>query len=266
MSSWCFPSSSFRFRSGNMATVTLPKRDPSGRYAKKNAVRKKRIRSSIQIEHNYCVGSVCDGNECRDDLCAMHPPLKSKNIRADGWKFGRRVVELDVLLSSLKYCRACRLGPVPLTYYNIVGEKKRGLGGYIYVKCQNVDCGEINCVPPQPPNLTEWVGPGNAGEMHQDVVFVSSPHFLCAKKAGIRAFWDKIQQCRVKYQRFCLLFSLQSMLLQVLVFYGPSTLVMSFQAWSVILSTLFLGKPPTQLDQWNHIQITLERGLWIIYR
>ena len=130
-----------------MATVTLPKRDPRGRYAKKNAVRKKRIRSSIQIEHNYCVGSVCDGNECRDDLCAMHPPLKSKNIRADGWKFGRRVVELDVLLSSLKYCRACRLGPVPLTYYNVVGEMKRGLGGYIYVKCQNVDCGEINCVP-----------------------------------------------------------------------------------------------------------------------
>ena len=138
-------------------------------------------------------------------------------------------------------------------FYNIVGEMKRGLGGYIYVKCQNVDCGEINCVPPPPPpppppphNLTEWVGPGNAGEMHQVVVFASSPHFLCAKNAGIRALWDKIQQCRVKYQRFSLLFSPQSMLLQVLVFYGPSTLVRSFQAWSVILSTLFLGKPPTQ--------------------
>ena len=77
----------FPFPVRNMATVTLPKRDPRGRFAKKNAVRKKGIRSSIQIEHNYCVGSACDGNECRDDLCAMHPPLKSKNIRADGWKF-----------------------------------------------------------------------------------------------------------------------------------------------------------------------------------
>ena len=32
----------------------------------------------------------------------------------------------------------------------------------------------------------------------------------------------------------------------VLVFYGPSTLLRSFWAWSVNLSTLFLGKPPRQ--------------------
>ena len=32
----------------------------------------------------------------------------------------------------------------------------------------------------------------------------------------------------------------------VLVFYGPSTLFMSFRARSVILSTPFLGKPPRQ--------------------
>ena len=31
-----------------------------------------------------------------------------------------------------------------------------------------------------------------------------------------------------------------------LVFYGPSTLLRSFQVWSVNLSTLFLGKPPRQ--------------------
>ena len=47
--------------------------------------------------------------------------------RDDGWKFGRRAVELDVLLSSLKYCRACWSGPVPLTCYNVVGEMKQGL-------------------------------------------------------------------------------------------------------------------------------------------
>ena len=32
-----------------------------------------------------------------------------------------------------------------------------------------------------------------------------------------------------------------------LVFYGPSTHFMSFQARSVNLATLFLGKPPRQL-------------------
>ena len=32
----------------------------------------------------------------------------------------------------------------------------------------------------------------------------------------------------------------------VLVFYGPSTHFRSFQARSVFLSTLFLGKPPRQ--------------------
>ena len=35
--------------------------------------------------------------------------------------------------------------------------------------------------------------------------------------------------------------------LVVLVFYGPSTLPMSFKARSVNLSTLSLGKPPRQL-------------------
>ena len=39
----------------------------------------------------------------------------------------------------------------------------------------------------------------------------------------------------------------------VLVFYGPSTLFMSFRARSVYLSTLFLGKSPRQLTStWSH--------------
>ena len=37
--------------------------------------------------------------------------------------------------------------PVPLTYNNIIGEMRRGLSDYLYVKCQNPDCGEINHVP-----------------------------------------------------------------------------------------------------------------------
>ena len=37
--------------------------------------------------------------------------------------------------------------PVPLTYNNIIGEMRRGLSDYLYVKCQNPDCVEIKHVP-----------------------------------------------------------------------------------------------------------------------
>ena len=36
---------------------------------------------------------------------------------------------------------------MPLTCLNIVGELRKGLGGYLYVKCLNVECGEVNLVP-----------------------------------------------------------------------------------------------------------------------
>lgn len=139
-----FPSSSGLKK---MASHSLQTRDNRGRFVKNNASRNKRRKSNIQIEHNYCVGSVCEGQGCVDSQCGLHDRLNSKNISAEGWKYGRRVVELDVLLSSLKYCSSCRLGPVPLTFYNIVGEMKKGLGGFIYVKCQNSDCGAVNRVP-----------------------------------------------------------------------------------------------------------------------
>jgi len=47
----------------------------------------------------------------------------------------------------LQSCKACRLGPVPLTYDSVVGELQRGLWGYLYVKCSNIECAEINIVP-----------------------------------------------------------------------------------------------------------------------
>ena len=73
--------------------------------------------------------------------------LNDKNVSADGWRSGRRIIELQVRLSSLKYCQGGRLGPVPLTYYNIIEEMSCGTLLVIYANCQNLDCGEINCVP-----------------------------------------------------------------------------------------------------------------------
>ena len=106
------------------------------------------MNSNVIIEHNYSVGDVCEGIDCSNLTCnvCFHdvPVDKRSNIN---WKEGRRVVEFGVLLSKLQVCEKCRLGPVPLTYSNITGELKKGLGGYLYVKCQNIDCGHINCVP-----------------------------------------------------------------------------------------------------------------------
>ncbi|WAR24663.1 hypothetical protein MAR_038332, partial [Mya arenaria] len=70
-----------------------------------------------------------------------------QNVDRSGWRIGRRIVEVGFLLEQLQYYCECRLGPVPLTFDNVVGELKKGLGGYLYVRCQNHDCLAINRVP-----------------------------------------------------------------------------------------------------------------------
>jgi hypothetical protein len=44
------------------------------------------------------------------------------------WKIGRRIIELGVLVEKfyLKFCKSCRLGPVPLTLYSVQKEIKKG--------------------------------------------------------------------------------------------------------------------------------------------
>lgn len=49
--------------------------------------------------------------------------------------------------SELKVCKNCRLGPIPLTFHNIIWELQKELTGYLYVACQNLECGHINIVP-----------------------------------------------------------------------------------------------------------------------
>ena len=125
-------------------------RDRRGRFVKTTVYSNKpdeKRESNVEIDHNYCVESVCEGSDCtkaKCDTCFRHLNASVKN---DSWKEGRRLVEFNVLLSNLQFCKICRLGPVPLTCFNIVGELKKGLSGYLYVQCQNNDCGHINCVP-----------------------------------------------------------------------------------------------------------------------
>jgi len=62
----------------------------------------------------------------------------------ENWTKNRGIRSSSPVLES---CKACRLGPVTLTYDSVVGELQRGLWGYLYVKCSNIECAEINIVP-----------------------------------------------------------------------------------------------------------------------
>lgn len=117
---------------------SVAKRDRRGRFLKKK-INKKPRKSYPSVEHNY---SFAEGStsqaDCEEEL---------NGVDLEGWKVGRRIVEFDVLLEGLRYCQKCQLGPVPLTVYSLLGERKKGLGGYLYVRCQNHDCQAVNRVP-----------------------------------------------------------------------------------------------------------------------
>lgn len=51
-----------------------------------------------------------------------------------GGELKKRVVEFGDLLDNLQTCHFCKLGPMPLTKYSVVGEVRKGLGGYLYVR------------------------------------------------------------------------------------------------------------------------------------
>uniref|UniRef100_K1Q499 Mutator-like transposase domain-containing protein n=1 Tax=Magallana gigas TaxID=29159 RepID=K1Q499_MAGGI len=118
-----------------MAAPFEKTRDKKGRFV---ANKKKRVVSVpryVRNEHSYT-----SANISRTDQ-----PEHAEGD--DNWKEGRRIVEFGVLLSNLRHCEACRLGPVALTYDSVVGELQKGLGGYLYVKCSNKDCNHVNRVP-----------------------------------------------------------------------------------------------------------------------
>lgn len=125
------------------------KRDYRGRFQREiGKKRNKKVTPSVTEDHNYVSGHMCIGKDCKSPNCPLSEQFSlGKNVSRDGWKEGRRIVEIGVLLENLKGCKYCRLGPVPLTYDSVVGELQRGLGGYLYVKCNNMDCQKVNIVP-----------------------------------------------------------------------------------------------------------------------
>ena len=125
-------------------------RDDRGRFESKSSKKKAPPKKRRKIhDHDYYGRHICDGKDsqqCSDTDCPLTNNISGKHVDRN-WKEGRRVVDFFVLLSALQSCKFCRLGPVPLTIFNILGELKKGLSGYLYVKCMNPDCGKINLAP-----------------------------------------------------------------------------------------------------------------------
>lgn len=105
----------------------------------------------IEIEHNYVGNHKChhvlNVDSCQNCGVDLSRIKFGSKIKRDSWLCGRRIVEFGVLLDNLTTCVGCHLGPIPLLITNIVGEMICGLGGYLYVMCQNPDCLKINIVP-----------------------------------------------------------------------------------------------------------------------
>ncbi|XP_060584334.1 uncharacterized protein LOC132740453 [Ruditapes philippinarum] len=112
-----------------MAEQTRTRR---GRFASLKKEPAKQKAYELKEEHSYVATDYVEVESCKT---------------VDGsWKEGRRVVDFAVLLEGLRFCKSCRLGPIPLTIENVIGELKKGLGGYLKVKCLNSDCGHVNCI------------------------------------------------------------------------------------------------------------------------
>lgn len=105
------------------------------------------FRSNKSFLHDYTYNrKYCDGLDSSSSKCDPLSDELPVICDSDGWRRGHWIIELGVLLDSLKFCKQCKLGPLPLTSYSLVDELKRGLGGYLYVRCMSMDCGSINRV------------------------------------------------------------------------------------------------------------------------
>jgi len=111
---------------------------------KNTGKRKVRGISKVRKDHNYAgsytyMGQDCVITDCKADYHLDLPKCVKRTERRK-WTIG-------FLLENLRFCAMCRLGPVNLTYDSVVGEMRKGLSGYLYVRCQNPDCLHVNRVP-----------------------------------------------------------------------------------------------------------------------
>lgn len=89
-----------------MAARSDKARDKLGRFVKKRSYLVDVSSKRVIIEHNYISGIYFD-DESRDGSAKDC----TKSINSD-WKSSRRVIEISMLLNSLRACEKCKLGPV----------------------------------------------------------------------------------------------------------------------------------------------------------
>ena len=123
-------------------------RGAKGRYVKTKPTNKtSKLLRAIKLDHNYTTKKqVLHAGGLKDDHRTEEEINLPRKVSRDGWRVGRRIVEFGVLLDNLEFCEECGLGPVSLTKYSIVGELRKGLSGFFYVRCSNGDCEHINRV------------------------------------------------------------------------------------------------------------------------
>lgn len=90
--------------------------DKRGRFTQPSTQRKKLDRRVIIHYHKYAIGHMCSDSNCEERL-----KLPDNASSRNSWKVGRHVIEFDCLLSGLKFCQNCLLGPVPLTFDSVIG-------------------------------------------------------------------------------------------------------------------------------------------------
>ena len=109
-------------------------RDRKGRYKAKNK-RKLRKEPNIHVDHNNPhVLNIC---KCKIGNCPIYEHRQKGS--AGGWRKARRVIEFDDLVRNLALLTAMSSWTFILTSDNIVGELQKGLGGYLYVMCSNLE-------------------------------------------------------------------------------------------------------------------------------
>jgi len=77
----------------------------------------------VKIDQNSSSWVFCNGISCENRKCPVESRFHSES---DGWRIGRRVVKLAVILDRLRTWEMCGFGPVPLTIFSTQGETKWG--------------------------------------------------------------------------------------------------------------------------------------------
>ena len=110
----------------------------------------RRLKTHLGVKRGDLSGLLSQGQRVTDEhsyTVVVHEEtvgVQPDDRVADGWKEGRRVVELGVLAEALDSCGQCSL-PMAMRLSSCVGETRQGLGGWIHVTCTNPACRLYAC-------------------------------------------------------------------------------------------------------------------------